>query len=321
MELLFNELSIHEQFENVKTFHKAFSRVMAIHEVARRYKRELLCNTAVLNLKPVPNIFMQQAIMELNDQNQIRAAMNWLTKTGPFWDDMRTHARDDWLELGSNAIVTDTAVGEAAFRAMHGMDCGLVSFSPSDWNFTPVEVIWRRKAEELEDRTTNLDNWWDIAALENALRNSTQPIQSWEDLRGAATTGFENLVFAEDCFAPLTGVPFAKSAAQRFLVLFDILNKLSLASDGTGERTAEGHKIYRDYFIGDGALFSDSSNREKQKFRQALTFPHPVDSKDSLFCTWHGKVRRQTLRMHFSWPVNAGMPVYVVYAGPKITKS
>ena len=27
-----------------------------------------------------------------------------------------------------------------------------------------------------------------------------------------------------------------------------------------------------------------------------------------------------TLRLHFSWPVRAGEPVYVVYAGPKLTK-
>ena len=27
-----------------------------------------------------------------------------------------------------------------------------------------------------------------------------------------------------------------------------------------------------------------------------------------------------TLRLHFSWPIEAGKPVYIVYAGPKITK-
>ncbi|MCY3818840.1 MAG: hypothetical protein OXH52_05670 [Gammaproteobacteria bacterium] len=43
------------------------------------------------------------------------------------------------------------------------------------------------------------------------------------------------------------------------------------------------------------------------------------DPMASLFCPWHGKVSRLTLRLHFSWPVEAGRPIYVVYAGPKIT--
>ena len=27
-----------------------------------------------------------------------------------------------------------------------------------------------------------------------------------------------------------------------------------------------------------------------------------------------------TLRLHFSWPIRSGKPVYIVYAGPKITR-
>ena len=69
-------------------------------------------------------------------------------------------------------------------------------------------------------------------------------------------------------------------------------------------------------------MFSDSSDKEtrKRRFREALTFPHPGERGSSLFCPWHGKVRHMTLRLHFSWPVRAGRPVYVVYAGPKLTK-
>ena len=38
-----------------------------------------------------------------------------------------------------------------------------VSVTPSAWEFSPVEVIWRGAAEGLADRTTSLDNWWDAA--------------------------------------------------------------------------------------------------------------------------------------------------------------
>ena len=46
---------------------------------------------------------------------------------------------------------------------------------------------------------------------------------------------------------------------------------------------------------GDNALFSDSSDSEKHDFRKELTFPHPDNPKDSLFCTMHGKARHKSV--------------------------
>ena len=292
---------------------------MVLRAVAKRFGREVHCNRALLVSMPMRHVSMQQAIGSLAVESERRAAMIWLTRGGPFWEDVRQHGEDDWLEYDGE-IVTDTAVGEAAFRSMHSVHSGLTSFSPSDWNFTPVDVTWRGTAEWFSDRVTSLENWWSAAALEEALRNRELPIGSWERLRDVSTSRFDRLTFSEDCFAPLTGVPFARSAADRFLVLLDVLDRFSRAFDEFGARTEEGHQIYQDHFTGDRALFSDSSDAEKRAFRDELTFVHPVDSASSLFCTWHGKISHLTLRLHFSWPVKAEEPVYVVYAGPKITK-
>ena len=73
-------------------------------------------------------------------------------------------------------------------------------------------------------------------------------------------------------------------------------------------------------FSGENALFTDSSASEKHRFRSGLTFPHPDRPSESLSCTWHGKVSHMTLRLHFSWPIRPDEPVYIVYAGPKLTK-
>jgi len=51
-----------------------------------------------------------------------------------------------------------------------------------------------------------------------------------------------------------------------------------------------------------------------------MTFPDPDVQGETLFCSWHGKVKTPQYRIHFSWPVTAASPVYVVYVGPKITK-
>ena len=99
-----------------------------------------------------------------------------------------------------------------------------------------------------------------------------------------------------------------------------VLHDLKNCFDDRGQRTPEGHETYRKHFTGKKAWFSDSSDSEKADFRRDLTFSHPADAGETLFCTWHGKVKTPQLRIHFSWPVHAAEPLYVVYVGPKITR-
>ena len=318
MDLLVNELSIHEQFRDISSFRNALARMMAMRSVAQRFKRELHCNSALLNTRPLSGMPMQQTIGRLVKSEQ-RAAMVWLTHRGSLWDDFRQHGDDDWLEC-RGALVTDSAVGEAAFRALRGVQCSLVSFTPSNWNCSPIEVTWRREDEGLRDQHTNVENWLDVSTLEEILREAAPPILSWNDLREAASKRFESLMFASDCFAPLQGVPFAKSSAERILVLLNTLCQFASAFDACGKRTSAGQRIYQDYFTGERALFSDSSETEKRDFRSKLTFHHPSGSGESLFCTWHGKERHKNLRLHYYWSGRFGEPICIVYIGPKITR-
>ena len=149
---------------------------------------------------------------------------------------------------------------------------------------------------------------------------------SWGQLISVAIARCPNLTFSDTTFAPLDGLPFAYSAAQRLLFIFDTLNRFKSCFDADGTRTAEGHEIYQNFFTGKkgqggrGALFSDSSEDEKHKYKKDMTFPHLNESNKTLFCPWHGKVQTPQLRVHFSWPVRADESLYIVYAGPKITK-
>ena len=286
--------------------------------MAKRYGREVHCHRPFLTVEAMPGVPLQQTLGQLAESER-RAAFGWLSRAGPFWDDLRRHGAGDYLEY-RGTVVTDTAVGEAAFRALHDNACGLVSVSPSNWEFSPVNVTWRRVAEGLHDRSASIRNWWDVATLEADLQTADLPITSWNALRDVAIRRFGALTFADDCFTSTDGLPFATGAAERILVLFDILDRLVRSFDGNGRRTAEGHDIYQTYFTGSGALFSDSSDTEKQDFRDKLTFRHPDQPDRSLFCPWHGKIRHLELRIHYAWSGKAGEPVYVVYAGPKIAK-
>ena len=318
MQLFANDLSIHGQFYDIPSFRSALARLMSMRKIAQRFDREVYCHHKLFEASPMPGMPLQQAVQRLN-KDQLRSVMSWFTRTGPFWDELREHGRDDYLECRGD-VVTDSAVGEAAYRTLHRVECDLVSATPTKWNFSPVEVTWRREAEGLDDKTATLQNWWDAAKLEARLQGAEPPIQSWDDLRKVSMRRFNGLTFAGDCFEPLAAVPFVRSTAARFLVLLDILDRFTRAFDTNGGRMPEGQQIYQDYFTGDKALFSDSSDSEKHEFRNELTFTHPDDPVKSLFCTWHGKERHRTCRLHFSWPIQSGEPVYVVYAGPKITK-
>lgn len=315
MDILANDLSIHGQFRDTRAFRAALGRLMKMRSAARRAGHELQCHRTLLTVQPLPGMPMQRAIQQLT-ANECRAAMSWLTRIGPFWDEIRQHSGDEYLECRGD-VVTDSAIGEASFRELHGVECGLASVTPSDWDFSPVEVAWRRD-EGIADRCVVLKNWRDAATMEKELPPAA--VASWRDVQQASLSRFDRLTFSGDCFEPLAGEPFTQSSADRILVLLSVLNRLALCYDSDGKRNAEGHRLYQDYFTGDKALFSDESEPNKRKFRNKLTFPHPENSGSSLFCPWHGKENFRKLRPHFSWPIQFREPVYVVYVGPKLTK-
>ena len=122
---------------------------------------------------------------------------------------------------------------------------------------------------------------------------------------------------------------WTKSCIKRCLLLHCRIGSY----DGQGGSSCNTQRIrwywrtvYRDFFTGKkgdggrGAMFSDSSDTEKDDFASELRFRHPDRPDERLFCPWHGKVQTPQLRVHFSHPIRADVPLYVVYVGPKLTK-
>lgn len=317
VELFTNDLSIHGQFYDVSTFDTALNRIMDIRRTAQRYGRELYCHRNFANVQVTPQMRLPQAIQNLAIDKR-RSVMQWITRHGPFWEDERLHGEDDWLEWEGN-VVTDTAVGETAYRCLNSTETSLVSLIPSSWDFSPAVVKWRKSDEEAQ--AVEVVNYRNANALETALRAAPAQIASWEMLADMARARCLQLAFSSDCFDPLQAYPFAHGAAQHILNRLDKLDQLKTCFDADGRRTAEGHRLYQRHFAGDRAWFSDSSATEKAQFKTQLTFRHPTTEGQSLFCPWHGKVNHHPLlRIHFSWPVTANEPLYVVYVGPKITQ-
>ena len=121
------------------------------------------------------------------------------------------------MECNGN-VVTDTAIGEAAYCCFYGSLHDLVSFLPSDWNYSPIRVNWIRNGDNNCDLI--IDNHWTEEELERTLSSVSMPIMSWDQLATVAVERCPDLTFSDTAFAKLEGFPFAYSAAQRLLFIF-----------------------------------------------------------------------------------------------------
>ena len=315
LDLILNDLSIHEQFAHASEFHKAIERVQRIRELARRFDREIYCHRETMNRMVTPSINMHDLIQTSFTRDQKRSLMTWLTKQGPFWDEVPKHDSGEWFECHSD-VVSETALAEAAYCSRIDIQRGVVSLVPSEYEYTPIPVTWVR--DYSTEVKIDVDNFWEPSQLEIALRYSESPIKSWNQLELISKRRFQRLTFTQDCFADLNGRPFNRASSQAIVSRLDVLNRLVGLIDETGRQTLEFRRLYEDNFLGDRAAFSDSSDSEKQEFRNQLTFRHPNLPREDLFCPMHGKVNQELIRIQFSWPISEGR-LYVVYIGRKIT--
>ena len=166
---------------------------------------------------------MPEAVKVLRLEER-RAVMGWLSQRGPFWDDDRLHDAGDWYECAGD-VVTDSAVGEAAHCLLHGIDRGLLSLAPSNFEFDPVEVD--RVFGDGSRKRADISNHWEPATFENFLTAAPPALTSWTVLANHATSRFTMLSFAGNAFEPLRGQPFKQGVAERVLVLLDALQRLN----------------------------------------------------------------------------------------------
>ena len=320
MELLLNEVSIHEQFHDIAEFREAVGRIVNMRNIARRLGRELYCNGNIVHCMISPNMSIRQG-MQAFTRDQQSDLLNWLTKRGPFWDEVRIHGPDNYLECNGGVVVTDTAIGEAAYCSSVGIDRRLVSFRPSDWEHSPLAV------RMLDNGSTDIQvaNYWNQSELETALQEAEPPISSWGQLERVSKARFQRLWFSTDSFRPLMdGGTFVPGAVHKILRCLDVLDRFVGEIGTDGRRTSEGNRILQNHFQGSESLFSDSSFSEKNEYREQLTFQHPEAPGQALFCPWHGKAHygnTYPYRIHFNWPLERERgPLYVVYIGMKITR-
>ena len=78
--------------------------------------------------------------------------------------------------------MTDTAVGEAGWCCLNGIERVLVSLTPSDWEFSPVSIDWIPGAGA--KKTVAVENHWTSESVEALLLAAQAPLDSWRQFGG-----------------------------------------------------------------------------------------------------------------------------------------
>lgn len=316
MDFLANELSFDGKFDSHDSYVESLNCLMLMRQDARKHGFNIQCTKTILDTDITKDINFRQSLQKL-ELAQRMALLQWVTNSGPFWDENKCHSSEEYFELEEGEVVTDTCLAEVAFHNLNGNTSSVVSLLQPHWSLAEIPIVWHKDSGEQRVELTNLTQ---RDALIERLEQQPKSITSWKQLEERCKGRCSSLFFSDDAFAGLRGTPFVACASSRILELLLVLDKFNVCFNDAGERNEEGHRIYQEHFTGDKAWFSDSSNTEKREFQEALTFKHPESYGESIFCTWHGKVKTPQIRIHHSWPISKDAPLYIMYIGPKLTK-
>jgi len=314
-----NDLSLNGQFDDPRSFRAALEPLLRLRHYDPILRDSFYCSRTLYTRQVTRSNNLQQAVLETKDKLFIGQVLNWFANSGPFWEDHRQPNKDDYFEY-QLYDVTDQGLGEAARSIIAGIIASVFSFRSSSIEFEQTPIVVRQGLAEAPIATINIDNCWTIEQLIKVLR-AIKTYNSWQDVHCEINLRFSGLIFSDNVIAPLLSTPFSKQVTKRIFELLNVLNYLVVESNENAELSASGKELLNNHFVGEKAWFTDESPTKKTKFRQKMTFTDPEDTKRQIFCTWHGKIKRPQIRIHFEWPRPKGQNnIKVVYIGPKITK-
>jgi hypothetical protein len=312
-----NDLSLSGQFEEFRQFRKTLDAILAFRLRNPSLASKIYCSKSLSARLVTKDQDLQRCILNTRDRNYIGLVLNWLTKSGPFWDDERFFNADD-LFYFQDIDVTDQGLGEATRRVIVGIEACSLSFLDDVGTFAQTPLNVTHGLLEQPIGTVAMPNFWQIDTLPEVLQSAPE---SWEQAVSVWADSYKDLIFASNLLEPLKRVPFDVRVADGIYDTLRILQILVSETQPDGSFTQVGMNAWQKYTVGDRPKITDESDDNKIRFKQDLTFKDPQDTQQTLFCTWHGKIKLNQFRIHFEWPRPKGQKsVKVVFIGPKITK-
>ncbi|NMM13369.1 MAG: hypothetical protein HHJ17_07510 [Rhodoferax sp.] len=313
-----NDSSLSGQYIDATAFLVDLKALMQARRRLPELEQKLFCSRE-LHTRPVtPTMDFREAVKSQPSNIPVRLVLAWLTKYGPFWEDIREFNQDDYFEL-NGADVTDLGIGEAARSQLAGRHASSFSFAGGGFDYTPIDV--EHGLPEAPLGTVHVPNIWDT----NTLCQSTHAIVpapvNWVQMLEQAQGRFDNLVFSPQSVDSLRKEPFSNYVVERVFALLTVLQEFVSCLNEDGSHSARNHELIAKHFAGAKAWFTDESETNKKAFRDEMSFPQQNHEGEHVFCSWHGKIKTPQYRIHFQWPLPLRSKLRVFYIGPKITKN
>lgn len=319
MEWHINDLSLDGQFPDRQSFCLILEALLKLRLSNPTFRSQLYCSRSLHSRQVTSITDLRQTVLATKNRNFTKLVLDWMTRSGPFWDDNRQHNQDDYFEYQSHDV-TDQGLGEASRRKLVGIAAGVFSFQGSSLQFTTSPLSIQQGLPEEPINFINIDNCWTTEQLVELIQSS-KTYHCWQDVHVEIKHQFEGLIILDSAMGSLLSTPFSQQVTKRIFQLLHVLNQLVRESDPNGQLSEAGMNLLKEHFTGNQAWFTDESSTNKNNFRQEMTFSDPDDISNKIFCPWHGKIKTPQIRIHFQWPRPTGQnKIKVVYIGPKITK-
>lgn len=319
MEWHINDLSLDGQFADPQSFRAALEPVLQLRRRDPLLRSRLYCSRLLHARQVTATADLRKTVVATRDKTFVNLVLEWMAKSGPFWDDARQPNKDDYFEYQGHDV-TDQGLGEAARRKLAGTIANAFSFQGSSFPFMATPLSVRQGLAEEPIASVNIDNHWEVAQLEEAVQSS-RIYRCWPDVHTEIKRRFDGLIISDNAMEKLLPTPYCVQVTKRIFELLHVLNSIVTESGENGELSPIGIDLLNKYFVGTKAWFTDESERKKGKFRKEMTFSDPDDATKKIFCSWHGKIKTPQTRIHFQWPRPTGQnKIKVFYIGPKITK-
>jgi hypothetical protein len=316
-----NELSLEGQFSTASAFLAVIEPLARLQAQSAAIRESLYC-TRNLSQRPVcGGDSLASVVGSSTTREKKQLILSWVTRSALFVEEDRQSERDD-LFYFANTDITESGLGEAARRVKDGQSAGVFSFlGGSSLDFSPDPLVVTHGLLEEPLGQLGVPNETEVSLIELRSLSAMPTPRTWRDLLSDCQLRFPKLIIPDTILYKLEHEAFQPNVCKRVIELLKVLNEYISERLPTGEESERAKEIRAQHFIGEKALFTDESDRNKSDFRIDMTFADPDNRDKRIFCPWHGKIKTPQYRIHFEWPVPSGQKkLKVLYIGPKITK-
>ena len=305
MNCIFNELSFAEFVDSAQKLLPAIRELFDFQAVGRSYGHITYIHRDGLYATTICGQGFRQAVNHhIQDKEDKRRIFSLLDRNAPVLPDdtaIPTGCHFFYCERG----IPCTGLAECAFRLFMEDSSLAYSLSCTAYNANPLSVRLKTNAETV---TINVPNFTGINNFRCELDRTEPEIHCWEDLfQRAARLSYVRI--EPSARESLTREPFETSLGK---TVWERLKSVEKMATSSGNAYTELIKIY---CHGENAIFSDESKSRINDLEDKLYFQVNVEKK---LCSFHGKIRHRSFRIHMDKQPVPGEIVAIVYIGYKI---